>query len=260
MSNESNPAPPPAKPGHFKTVVAWVCGPIVLVQVILLALSAVDFYRTVRDAQNGKRTYVSSARLLVGGMDANPKQENGTPIADEFYGTMMELLQSRNVTDGARHRVHALHPDLPNCEPKLKAGRMPGTRILVLQSWCEDPAFAQAFLDAVMDEFIAMRREMTGATSEEKVNAIQDELVRLEKDMQHAEERQRAAKQSGASAEELDKLKSDLERTKRSYERLTDMLRNIDTQPKVVHLITILERASPGIVVRPSFSFSNLFK
>jgi len=113
----------------------------------------------------------------------------------------------------------------------------------------------------VIDEFIAMRRAISGvATSEEKTIVIQDELVRLEKEMQRTEEKQRAAKQSGASAEELDKLKSQAERMKQSYDKLNDMLREIARQPRVVNLITILEHASLPVRIVPAFSFSNLFK
>ena len=259
MTDQNPPSPPVRAPGRFKTVVAWVCGPIVLLELIALAAATIWGASVMHSAESSK-TYISMARLLVGGMEVNPKLGNGEPMPDSFFGTCAELMMNAALQKRATYRVRALHPDLAPRLVKIEAARMPGTRILVIRATAEDPAYAMAMLDAVMDEFIAVQKEMTGTTSEEKTVAIQDELVRLEKDMQHTEERQRAAQQSGASAEEVDKLKSQLERAQRSHDKLTDMLREIDRQPRVGKLFTILEHASLAIRVVPSFSIFNLFK
>lgn len=259
MSTESAPAPVPAKSGRFKTIVAWVCGPIVLIELIATAAIMIWAVSVTHSAQSSK-TYVSMGRMLVGGLDVNPKLENGEPVPDSFYGTCTELLMSGRIRNGAQLRLHSLHPDMAPHMVKIEAARMPGTRILILRATCEEPAYARAMLDALMDEFIATQKEMTGPTSEDKVIAIQDELVRLEKDLHHTEENQKAAKQSGASAEELDKLKSERERTERIYDKLVETMREMAHQPKVTDLISIIERASPAVLVIPRFSLSNLFK
>lgn len=260
MSDQNPPSPPVRAPGRFKTVVAWVCGPIVLVQLIALIFGAAYFYGSGLNAKDGKRTYISMARLLVGGMEVNPKLGNGEPIPDSFYGTCAELIMSATVLQSAQMRVHSLHPDLAPHRVKIEAGRLPGTRILVLRMDSEDPAYAQAMLDAVMDEFMAMRRELRSNGQEGAVITIQDELVRLEKTMPLAEQKIKAAELSGASPEQLIEPKAALQRMKMSYERLIENLRRMDIPRADSEVFAILEHASPAVRIVPSFSFSNLFK
>lgn len=260
MANDSQSAPIPAKSGRFKTIVAWVCGPIVLVQLIALIFGAAYFYGSGLDAKDGKKTYVSMARILVGGAEANPKLENGEPIPDSFYGTNIELLMSAEVLKGAEMRVHALHPDLPPRYIKIDAGRLPNTRIIVARATCEDPAYTQAFLDAVMDEFIAKRKELQFASQQGQVFAIQDELVRLEKEMPLSEQKIKAAELAGATPEQLIEKKAGLQQMKMSYDRLIGMLRSMDNRSKGGVVFTILEHASLAVRIVPAFSFSHLFK
>ena len=258
MSDQNPPSPPVRVPGRFKTVVAWVCGPIVLIELIALAAVMIWAASITHNAQSSK-TYISMARLLVGGMEVNPKLGNGEPIPDSFYGTCAELIMSASVLQNAQMRVHSLHPDMAPHRVKIEAGRLPGTRILILRMDSEDPAYAQAMLDAAMDEFMAMRRELRSNGQEGAVIAIQDELVRLEKTMPLAEQKIKAAEQSGASPEQLIEPKAALQKMKMNYERLIENLRKMDTRRADGEVFIILERASPAVRIVPSFSFSNLF-
>lgn len=260
MSDQNPPIPPARSSGRFKTVVAWVCGPIVLLQLIVLILSVAYFFGAGLHWKNSKPTFVSMGRLLVGGGEVNPKLEKGEPIPDSFYATNLELIMSSTVVKGAQMRVHALHPDLAPQYCTIDAGRLPNTSILVVKGTCENPAYVQAMVDAVMDEFLALRKQMTAGSPEDMMMAVQDELVRLEKEMRLTEEKQKAAKQSGADAEELDRLKSSADRLRRNYDRLVDSLRELDRKPKTGRLFTVLENASRAIGMAPRFSFSDLFK
>lgn len=137
--------------------------------------------------------YVSSGRLMVSGQMRIG--DSATMYSEElvnFFGTQIELMQSGEVLKRAHTRVHSLHPDLPPEQVKLEVGQLPKAAIFVMRVLGKSPAYSQAYLDACMDEYIATKKEMRASSREGAIVAIQDELVRLEKDMQKEEEEMHA--------------------------------------------------------------------
>ena len=279
--SEPNPHPAAPKSGRFKTFVAWVCGPIVLLELIALAVVAVWAVQFRSKTNSSEPAYVSTARLLVGGTDV------GAQIPDEFFGTNIELIQSAEVLKRAGLRVKALHSEI-EMQPqpcKVEAGRIPGTRIIFVRGAAAESKYAQAYVDAVVDEFIAVRREMKSDATLRASIVIQDWLVRLEKDMvmerdemrefstkrDHLPEAERATMDM---VEDWKRITEKFERTKTVYDDLMRKLRKLDVDKNMnADVITLLERASrdsasPGIVVGPPPSifdryikpFINLFK
>ena len=253
MSNEPNPPPPAAKSARFKTVVAWVCGPIVLLE--LIAFVAISIWAW--NVTSSGPTYVSMARLLVGGVEVNPMLEHGGPIPDSFFSTSIELMQSSSVVRGAEMRVHVLHPDLRPQPCHFEAVRVPGANIIALRMTGAEPAYVKTYLDAVMDEFIARRKEMRLGSGEGTRIALQDEIVRLEKEMQATDQKLKA---SGTEPEELTNLKIKSEKIKSNYERVMVALRPLDARRSEGDSIAIFERASPPVRMVPQFSIFNAFK
>ena len=254
MSHEPNPPSPASKPGRFKTFVAWVCGPIVLIELIALAAVGVRAIQVSAKNDSSEPAYVSTTRLMVGGPGVD------TVIPDEFYATNIELINSDKVLKRAGARVKALHPGMQAQPCKVEAGRIPRTQIIVIRATGPNPAYVQAYLDAAMDEFIAIRKEMRAGPGEGAMIVIQDELVRMEKDMQLTEEKIEAAKKSGTEPEGLTKLNSKLQQAKMQYERLMVTLRGLDVRPSDRDSLAILDRASGPVLVAQQFSIFNGFK
>ena len=100
-----------------------------------------------------------------------------------FFGTQVELMQSREGGERAHTRVRALHPELTREEVRLTVGQLPRASIFIMRTVGESPLYTQAYLDACMAEYIAAKKEMRSQKSESTTVAIQDELVRLEKEM-----------------------------------------------------------------------------
>ncbi len=133
--------------------------------------------------------YVSTGRLMVSGQIR--VGDSAAVYSEElmnFFGTQIELMQSGEVQKRAHTRVRSLHPDLPPEKVELVVGQLPKAAIFVMRVLGKSPAYAQAYLDACMDEYIATKKEMRASTREGAIVAIQDELVRLEKDMLKEEE------------------------------------------------------------------------
>jgi len=259
MPQEPTPPPLPAKSGRFKTVVAWVCGPIVLVELIVLVALMIWAAFVALDA-NSSKTYVTTARFLVGGAEINQKLENGEPIPDSFYATNAEIIMSREVQSRAHARVHAMHPDLTPHAVKIEAKRLSGTRILVLIARSDDEETTQRMLNAVMEEFLAMRKEVRGWERDRRTGPMRDAIVKLEKAMFLAEQEIKDAGQGGASPEQLTELKAALQQKKMALEKQEAMLRSLESAHVDGEVITILERATPAALVIPRLSIFNLRK
>jgi capsular exopolysaccharide synthesis family protein len=132
--------------------------------------------------------YQSSGRLMVSGKIALPEGAVYSEEAANFFGTQLELLQSSEVARRADARVMALNPNLEKVPVNLFASIIPKTSIFAVTAQGLQPQQTKAYLDAVMDEFIAYRRSMRSDKSDVTLSAITDQVVDLEKDLRKAEE------------------------------------------------------------------------
>ena len=105
-----------------------------------------------------------------------------------FLGTQAALMQSGVVQNRAQARVLAQKPDVGMHPVALRVSVLPKTTIFVLQATGNDPDYTQAFLQACMDEYIALKRDMRTQTSDTTVAGLTEELMRLEKDLRKADE------------------------------------------------------------------------
>ena len=266
MSQEPNPPSPASKPGRFKTFVAWVCGPIVLLELIALTVVAVWVVKLSSKNNSSNPAYVSTAQLLSGGTEV------GMPIPDDFFATNIELIQSATVLKGAGQRVKSLHPEMQPQPCRLEASRIPGTRIIAVRGAAADSNYAQAYVEAVTDEFIAMRKEIRAEAMEHMMVAIQDNLVYLEKEMQHERDEMRefnkyrdqlpeAEKATFDRVEDWKVITEKVERTKAVFGDLNMKLRKLDLEKNMdADVITLLEKATSGVVLKPTFRFLDIFK
>ena len=247
-----------AKAGQFTTIVAWICGPIVLMELVAY-VGVMVFAILVRTEE---KTYISTARLLVGGADVNPKLEDGEPIPDAFYATNVELLMSPQVQERAYTQTHVLHREMEPHFVKIKARRLPNTRIVVIDARCEDGPYGRAVLDTLMDEFLIFRKELKSKGYEEQALVMQDELVRLEKEMQVTEQKMKDIEWGNADSADLDKAKEQMKKLKESYDTIRPKLRRLDDLARgTPEVFSILERASPGMeLISRDFSFFGLSK
>ena len=134
-------------------------------------------------------SFRSVGRLMVSGQI---RLTEGAAYSEElvnFFGTQVELMQSGEVRQRADARVRALHPELSPEQVKLAVGQVPRASIFIMSTVGESPLYTQAYLDACMAEYIAAKKEMRSQKSESTTVAIQDELVRLEKEMEADGER-----------------------------------------------------------------------
>lgn len=132
--------------------------------------------------------YLSAGRLMVSGQIQLSERAQFTEEMVNFFGTQIELMQSAEVKKRAHARVHALRPDLAPEEVRIEVGQLPKASIFVMRATGQSQLYTQAYLDACMEEYMAIKKEMRSQKSESTTAAIADELVRLEKEMVKEEE------------------------------------------------------------------------
>lgn len=153
-----------------------------LVLTISLGLCAAAWYLLQQPP-----TYLSIGRLMVSGQIRISEGAQYTEELFNFFGTQVELMQSGEVRQRAHRRVQALRPELPREDVKLEVGQVPRASIFIMRVLGHSSPYTQAYLDACMDEYISVKKQMRSQKSESTAGAIADELVQLEKEMQKDE-------------------------------------------------------------------------
>jgi capsular exopolysaccharide synthesis family protein len=133
-------------------------------------------------------SFASIGRMIVSIKLAIPEGSVYTEELSNFLGTQAALMQSGVVINRAHARVLAQKPEAGMHPVGLKVSVLPKTTIFVLQASGRDPDYTQAFLQACMEEYIALKREMRLQTSDTTVAGLTEEVMRLEKDLRKAEE------------------------------------------------------------------------
>lgn len=144
--------------------------------------------------------YKSTSQMIVSGRIALPENDVYAEERDNFVGTQIELMLSEQVQARAVERVRLVKPDLHDALMATEAYQVEGlgaldvqadvkrdTSIFVLEAYTPHAEYTQAYLDAVMEEYINRRVEMRSKTSERTYDAIVAQLEALEAEVDAGE-------------------------------------------------------------------------
>lgn len=101
----------------------------------------------------------------------------------DFYGTIIEVLESSEMRSRAMVRVHALHPQLKETAVEVKVRKHQQSGIFSVQAFGEDPKYAHIFLDALLDEFIAFRDQIREQQRNKALTTLAEDVVSREKNL-----------------------------------------------------------------------------
>jgi capsular exopolysaccharide synthesis family protein len=135
-------------------------------------------------------SFVSYGRMIVSIKLAIPEGSVYNEELSNFLGTQTALMQSGVVVNRARARVAAQEPAFA-AQPRpagLKVTVSPKTSIFVLEATAPDARYAQMFLQACMEEYINLKKEMRTQTSDTTVAGLTEEVLRLEKELRKGED------------------------------------------------------------------------
>ncbi len=136
-----------------------------------------------------KQIYVSEARMMVSGKITIPDGGAYSEEMSQFMNTQGELMKDEAVRARAEAYVRTTSPETPVSSVALLVEPIRMTSIFALVAKGVEPVYAQKFLDAVLHEYIATRREMRSSKGEFAAGAIDEEIDRVATELRKEEEK-----------------------------------------------------------------------
>ena len=131
--------------------------------------------------------YLSAAKMVVNGKITVPGGATYSEELTNFYGTQIELMQSDEVRHRAAQRVATTVAGAVARPGRLSAQRTPESSIFMLTGHGREPAYTQKFLEAVLTEYTAVKKQMRADLSDDKLGSITVELQRLDAEINQGE-------------------------------------------------------------------------
>lgn len=107
------------------------------------------------------QSYSSLAKLVAGGRVVGAQQGAGAYMEylTDFYGTIIESLESSEMRRRALERVSALNPDLRESEVEIRVLQNRGSAIFNVTAKGADQKYTRVYLDALLEEFMLFREQ-----------------------------------------------------------------------------------------------------
>ncbi len=150
----------------------------------------------------------SLARLVAGGQMLSNTILWREQQAD-FYGTIIETLESAEMKRRAWERVKALNPDLKDSDVEIRVAQTKGSAIFNIIATGSEPKYTRIFLDALLDEFISFRQSIREQAQSKVVHEFFQDVFTRQKSMEDAAEKLEKARARGVDTLSV---RSDLER------------------------------------------------
>lgn len=133
-------------------------------------------------------SYTATAQMIVSIKLSIPEGSVYNEEMSNFLGTQVALMQSASVLNRVELRLRTTRPELKACAVRVSVSVIPKTTIFVLRANGEEPDYTQAYLQACMEEYTNLKKEMRSQTSETTLAGITEELGRLERELRKGEE------------------------------------------------------------------------
>jgi polysaccharide biosynthesis transport protein len=133
--------------------------------------------------RNEKPLFTSSGRMIVSIKLSIPEGSVYSEELNNFLGTQAALMQSGVVVNRAYAAVASLIPDVPMQAVSLRVSVLPKTSIFLLQGTGDEPRYTQAFVQACMEEYVNLKKDMRTQTSDTTIAGLTEEVLRLKKEL-----------------------------------------------------------------------------
>ncbi len=128
--------------------------------------------------------FCSIAKLVGGAQIASNDSVSWREQQEDFYGTIIETMESAEMKRRAMERVRALNPELKDCDVAIRAFRTKGSAIFNILATGPEPKYTKIFLDALLDEFIAFRQSIREQAQGKVLQQFLQEVVSKQKSME----------------------------------------------------------------------------
>ncbi len=132
----------------------------------------------------GKRTEFEAQGRIVAGVQVqlgDKATSMDSRFMEDFYGTQIEMLESSRLKATVLDRVRGLHPDLREIPVKIRVTQTKGSSILNVLATGEEAKFTSVYLNALLDEYMNMRKDMFENSINNTMNKVIEEVYSREK-------------------------------------------------------------------------------
>ncbi len=130
------------------------------------------------------QNYISLAKLVAGGhMVVGGSSVGYQEYLNDFYGTIIETLESSEMRRHALERVRTLNPDLKEADVEVRVNQNKGSAIFNVAVVGSDKDYVKTFLNALLDEFKAFRELNREQQRNKAVQALAEDVVKSEKEV-----------------------------------------------------------------------------
>ena len=130
------------------------------------------------------QSYVSLAKLVAGGRMAMGNSGVGyQDYLNDFYGTIIETVESSEMRKHALERVRLLFPDLKEADVEVRVSQNKGSAIFNVACIGSDREYSQVFLNSLLDEFKAFREMNREQQRNKAVQALAEDVVKADKEV-----------------------------------------------------------------------------
>ncbi len=181
--------------------------------IIILGLAfigaSIGTFLQARRITGRPQEFRSLAKLVAGGQMVFNNTITWREQQQDFYGTIIETIESPEMKRRAWERVKALNPDLKDSDVDIRVAQTKGSAIFNILATGTEPKYTRVFLNALLDEFIAFRQNLREQAQGKVLQQFLQEVVTRQKSMEDS-----AAKLEQARARGVDTLsvRSDQER------------------------------------------------
>lgn len=180
----------------------------------------------------------SLAKLVAGGSLMSNNEYSWKESQQDFYGTIIETVESADMKRRALERVRALHPDLKDSDVEIRVAQTKGSAIFNILATGSEPRYTKIFLDALLEEFIAFRQSIREQAQGKVIQTFLQEVVNKQKVMEDKNERLTKfasanniltiTNGNNAAAQFLNNLQSQRETQRTQLAELKLFLNNVD--------------------------------
>lgn len=132
--------------------------------------------------------FLSTSKMMVAGKLNLAQNAVYSEDTNNFYGTQIQLMQSDEVRAGAEAAVRVTHPELAPAKVTLSVTQRPRTSIFELEAIGTAPEYTKAYLNAVMQKYLDVKKGMRADEGSHLATAITEQLVQVEKDLRNGED------------------------------------------------------------------------
>ena len=209
---------------------------------ILLLTTCLGLFAAAWMIYQAPNAFLSSSKMMVEGKLNLAQNAVYSEDTNNFYGTQIQLMQSDEVSAGAEALVRATHPEMPPVKVALSVTQQPRTSIFQLEAIGTAPDYTRAYLNAVMQKYLDVKKGMRVDQGSHVTTAITGQLIQVEKDLRDGEDAMLEfqkehnigfiQEEGNSAAAYLVKLNQEYARLKTEHDLLSllDLDQNLDRQ------------------------------